>query len=225
MHDIVQVARPRSLEQGPRFLGEQLLKRIREHHDPFGQAIGVRMQNQASCGLIDDDLVTRDVETNFRGSRVSERTPVCDPSLERLLPLLVLSQLDIDEVGWELQSAQLCHVRSQFSKLRQDVVLRVWRVRPQREVEIFRKTIGLEETLLHARAALEDPEGGHRKCGDAREQPPEHVVLLDDFRAQLPLRRPIENVLLGDHEAFDSGVRCDAETLIQRRQRLASFPR
>ena len=68
----------------------------------------------------------------------------------------------------------------------------------QREVEIFRKPVGLEEALLETGSAFEDPAFGEFLMGvDAGEHPAEDVVLLDNMR--------VERRLLGEVRGFRAG--------------------
>jgi hypothetical protein len=70
----------------------------------------------------------------------------------------------------------------------------------QREVEVLRKPIGLEEALLQTGASLEDPRID--KLGmriDSGEQPAENVVLLHDIWQQAECGRCFENFTLVDH--------------------------
>jgi hypothetical protein len=61
-------------------------------------------------------------------------------------------------------------------------------MRKNGEAEIFREAAGLEEALLEACAALEDPLAGSLGMhGQHRQEPPQYVVLLDDVDAEMPL--------------------------------------
>lgn len=70
----------------------------------------------------------------------------------------------------------------------------------QREIQVFRETIRLEEALLQARATFEDP-GIASRCvlADAGKQPAERVVLLDDMRLQTEICGKVQQLLARNH--------------------------
>ncbi len=70
----------------------------------------------------------------------------------------------------------------------------------EREVEILRETIGLEEAFLQARAAFEYPILREIFVPiDAGEQLAENIILLHDMRRERRLLGYREDFALGDH--------------------------
>ena len=70
----------------------------------------------------------------------------------------------------------------------------------ERKIEIFGEPVGLEEALLQACAAFENP--ALRKLFvlvDAREHPSEHIVLLDDMGRERSLLSDRKDFALLNH--------------------------
>jgi hypothetical protein len=73
----------------------------------------------------------------------------------------------------------------------------------ERKVEILGEAVGLEKALLEARSSLELPRVAQlRMSGDSREHPAKDIVLLNDVRVEVNLRRDLD-----DFPAIDHGVR------------------
>lgn len=70
---------------------------------------------------------------------------------------------------------------------RDEVVGRFVAVPEDGEVQVLGESVGLEVALPQTGPTLESPTLQLRLGGDARQQPPEGPVLLDDVAAKLPL--------------------------------------
>jgi hypothetical protein len=58
------------------------------------------------------------------------------------------------------------------------------------EIQILRKAIGLEIAFLQTRSALENPGFGNLGiCGNAGQQPTQHIVLFDNMQIQRKFTR------------------------------------
>src|SRR5205809_1252249 len=165
----------------------------------------------------------RDIEQQTRRGRHAERATVSDLPLERHAPLPVDTFSDRYHFDGEGDSAELgCPLRDFPEDLCESFsgVHRIWE---QGEIEVFGETIGFEVALLEAGTALEHPPGSRLGVvGDGGKEPTEDVVLLDDVGSKLPLLRPIEDVLLGDHPGPG---RSRSGTFTHRPHRLLSRPR
>ncbi len=149
---------------------------------------------------IENCLVSGDVDQHAGKRRNGEGPPVGDPTLERGFALVVLAGPHFDETAREIDAAQFARGPGRLLQRGTDLVRGVRRLRQQGEVEILGKAIGLYVALLDARAAFEDPGLARRgRQPEPGEEPAEDVVLLHDVRAQVPLRRAIEDVLALDH--------------------------
>jgi hypothetical protein len=72
-----------------------------------------------------------------------------------------------------------------------------------REIKVFRKSVGLKKALFETSAAFEDP--GRRKnlvLENSSEHPTEHVVLFDNVRTKSEVTCNADNFLAADHQRF-----------------------
>lgn len=201
VNDVVEVARPCALVQGARLLGEELVERVRQNRDVRELVIvGIAVKGPPWRRRIENCLVSGDVDQRAGKRRNGEWPAVCDPPLERRFALLVLAEPHFDDFAREIDAAQFARGPGHLLQRGTDLVRRVRRLRQQGEVEILGKAIGLDVALLDARAAFEDPGLARRgRQSEPGEEPAEDVVLLHDVRAQVPLRRAIEDVLALNH--------------------------
>ncbi len=221
LNDVVEIPGARSLQERSSLFREQLLNRVRRDGEVVGQVVRVGMERGAVVCLIDQHLVLRQVEENVRQLCATERPTVGHLALKGRLVLLVVALDDLDVAEWVLDAAEFVRVLGYRLEHADQRVGCVHRGGTEAEVEVFRESVRLEVALLEARSALEDPVG-FDLCvpGQCGQEPPEHVVLLDDVDAESPAASALEDVFLPNHEASFSG----RVTLRRSPQRVRIFP-
>src|SRR5690348_11445071 len=115
------------------------------------------MQDRSRNRWDDDLLVLCDVEPNSRPSGHAKRPLIAYSTLERRAVERVVLGLDHYLGRIESEATQLLRALGKITQCARNGGGIVGRRRQEREVEIFRETIGFKEALLHARSALENP--------------------------------------------------------------------
>src|SRR5690606_19579979 len=158
------------------------------------------MEDRTSHRPCDDGLMARDVEADsWVATRYGQRPAITEPRFECGLALPVRALTDQHLVPGNGDSAQILDALGDPGKERLDVAWLVRRVRKQREVQVLREPVRLEEAFLDARPTLEDPARAPFIQRDAGQDPPEDVILLHHVGPQLPFAGAVEDVSLRDH--------------------------
>jgi hypothetical protein len=105
--------------------------------------------------------------------------------LDRTFSAGIFINLECHRIPWQFDSALLINPIGDLEKLcGEKFLIQVGRA-PEREIEVFGKTIGLKIAFLQARAALEKPICLQSLVAENRPQKPaEDVILLDYLRSE-----------------------------------------
>ena len=127
---------------------EELLERVTERLGAVRESVGVGVKDRAACSRPDDDLLLRDVEQDARSVRDDHRALVGNFTLVRRAPQFVAADLQLDAISGEVDPTHLRRVGGHINDEAPQGRLVVCRGGCQREVEVLREAIRLEEALL-----------------------------------------------------------------------------
>lgn len=155
-----------------------------------------------------DHFIRREIELDAgQATAWLERPTVVDSPLRARTSTLVLVAVEANLLARNLDPRLGVDPFGDLSKYSSKIFLVEMLPFGQREVEVFREAIGFEVDFLEAGASFEDPGTSDLfvVC-DTRNQPAEHVVLLDNLGLKGQLARTIHDVSTVNHSTVVSAT-------------------
>jgi len=182
VYGIVQVAGTRALAQGAELFAEGLFVGVAIGPESVFRTVCVGVEHFAADRGQHQSFVGREVELNLRPASGGwrNRPAISDLRLTTEATARILVNIETKLVGRNIQSGLFGNPGADvLERLTKKFLVDVAFV-AQGEVEILRKSVGLEIALLEARTALENPTLRNVFVRvDTGEYPAEHVVLFD----------------------------------------------
>ena len=152
---------------------------------PSARRVTVRMKDRRAHGRKNDALVGGEIELHARQAAGAgrHRAAITQLALATRVAARVGEDFKVLTLRREFEAGTLINPSRDFAEdALEESLVEMARIE-QREIEVFRKAIGLKVAFLQACAALEHPAVRQLRMRiDARERPAEGVVFLNNMR-------------------------------------------
>ena len=119
---------------------------------------------------------------------------------------LGVPQIETKHVSWNFDAGVVVNPLADLREPPKEKVTIEMRFIGDREIEVFRESVGFKETFLETGTTLEiyNRKMENFIAGNSGEHPSERIILLDDLRSQREVACHAHDLLAADHDRFSA---------------------